>query len=323
MKVRKALGFIHPFIRPSKAGPPLLTSHIVTMSSSISPTVARDEPFVPPKVWKYESSAGSKFIMNRPTAGSRYDKELPVGKHPIQLYSLATPNGQKVTILLEELLEAKKDAEYDAWYIDIMKGDQFGSDFVAINPNSKIPAMRIYDGNKSEDPVRIFESGAMLLHLAGKYDSFLPADKKTEALNWLFWQMGSAPFLGGGFGHFYVYADEKQKYPINRFTMEAKRQLDVLDKHLAKNQYMAGDVYTIADIAIFPWYGNLVLGRLYGDAATFLNAQEEYPNLIRWAREIGSRPAVQRGLLVNSSKGLVERHDAKDFESVVISNGNP
>jgi GST-like protein len=289
------------------------------ISSVALTSAAAEERYVPPQVWKYETSEGSKFTMNRPTAGARFVKELPIGKHPIQLYSLATPNGQKVTILLEELLEAQQDAEYDAWYSDIMTEDQFGSEFVDINPNSKIPAMRIYEGgDKSADPVKLFESGSILLHLAEKYNSFLPANKRTLVLNWLFWQMGSAPYLGGGFGHFYAYAEEKQKYPIDRFTMEAKRQLDVLDRHLAQNQYMAGDVYTIADMAIFPWYGRLALGQLYGDAATFLNADEVYPNLIRWAKEVDSRPAVQRGLLVNSTKGLTERHDAKDFESLSI-----
>lgn len=313
MKVSSSLGLLRTFIHTSTVRSPISLTTTALMSSNTPSLVT----YVPPKVWKYESSDGSKFTMNRPTAGARYEKELPVGKHPIQLYSLATPNGQKVTILLEELLEAGKDAEYDAWMINIMKEDQFGSDFVDINPNSKIPAMRIYDKeNKAEEPLRIFESGSMLLHLAETYHCFLPeGSKRVETLNWLFWQMGSAPYLGGGFGHFYAYADDKQKYPIERFTMETKRQLDVLDKHLAVNKYMVGDEYTIADIAIFPWYGNLVLGHLYGDAATFLNVEADYPNLIRWVKEINSRPAVQRGLLVNS-KSLTERHDAKDFEGV-------
>jgi GST-like protein len=276
-------------------------------------------------VWKYEgTTTGSKFTGNRPTAGSREEKKLLVGEHPIQLYSLGTPNGQKVTILLEELLEAGKDAEYDAWSIQIMEGDQFGSDFVAINPNSKIPAMTVYEKNPSEStepPLRLFESGSMLLYLAEKYNMFLPPGRKrTETMNWLFWQMGSAPFVGGGFGHFYVYADVKQKYPIDRFTMETKRQLDVLNQHLAKSKNMVGDDYTIADIAIFPWYGQLVLGRLYKNADIFLNVEEEYPHVIRWAREIDARPAVKRGLLVNvtwgDSPGLKERHDAKDFEKL-------
>lgn len=259
--------------------------------------------------------------MNRPTAGARFEKELPVGKHQIQLYSLATPNGQKVTIMLEELLEAGKDAEYDAWLTNIMKEDQFGSDFVDINPNSKIPAMKIFDSSNSKtgEPLRIFESGSMLLHLAEKFECFLPSnDKRTETLNWLFWQMGSAPYLGGGYGHFYCYADVKQQYPIDRFTMETKRQLDVLNKQLAENKYIVGDEYTIADIAIFPWYGQVVLGPLYGDSITFLNVEEEYPNVIRWAKEVASRPAVQRGLLVNSSNGLVERHDASDFDTLSV-----
>lgn len=254
--------------------------------------------------------------MNRPTAGSRIEKELPVGKHPIQLYSLGTPNGQKVTIMLEELLDAGKDAEYDAWLINIMKEDQFGSDFVDINPNSKIPAMRIYDSSKSAEPLNIFESGSMLLHLAEKFDCFLPQSKRTEVLNWLFWQMGSAPYVGGGFGHFFAYANVKLQYPIDRFTMETKRQLDVLDKQLAKNKYVVGDEYTIADVAIFPWYGQLVLGSLYEGSATFLNVEEDYPNVIRWAKELQSRPAVERGLMVNSSKGIQERHDASDFSSL-------
>lgn len=284
-------------------------------------------PYTPPAVWKYEGTTGSKFTGNRPTAGAREDKKLPVGKHPIQLYSLGTPNGQKVTILLEELLAAGVDAEYDAWLIDIMEGDQFGSNFVDINPNSKIPSMTIYDADPSESaepPLRLFESGSMLLHLAEKYDMFLPhARKRTETLNWLFWQMGSAPYVGGGFGHFYVYADVKQKYAIDRFTMETKRQLDVLNQHLAKNQYMVGDDYTIADMAIFCWHGQVVLGRTYKNAATFLNVEEEYPHVIRWAKEIDARPAVKRGLLVNKSwgdtPGLKERHDAKDFEDISVS----
>ena len=226
--------------------------------------------------------------------------------------------------MLEELLEAGKDAEYDAWLIQIMEGDQFGSDFVAINPNSKIPAMNVYEKNPSEStepPLRLFESGSMLLYLAEKYNMFLPLGRKrTETMNWLFWQMGSAPFVGGGFGHFYAYADVKQKYPIDRFTMETKRQLDVLNQHLAKSKNMVGDDYTIADIAIFPWYGQLVLGRLYKNANIFLNVEEEYPHVLRWAKEIDSRPAVKRGSLVNVTwgdpPGLKERHDAKDFENL-------
>jgi GSH-dependent disulfide-bond oxidoreductase len=255
--------------------------------------------------------------MNRPTAGARFDKHVPVGKHAIQLYSLGTPNGMKVTILLEELLDAGKDAEYDSWYIDIMKEDQFGSGFVAINPNSKIPAMTIASSSGEEPPLRIFESGSILLHLAEKFDCFLPSGNlRTETLNWLFWQMGSAPYLGGGFGHFYAYANVKQQYPIDRFTMEVKRELDVLNQQLAVNKFMVGDEYTIADIAIFPWYGRLVLGEVYGTAATFLNVEEDYPHVIRWAKDVASRPAVQRGMLVNTSAGLRERHESSDFESV-------
>jgi len=279
--------------------------------------------YEPPKVWKYDGDMNAP-TGNLPTAGARVEQKLPVGKHPIQLYSLATPNGQKITIMLEELLEAGKDAEYDAYTINIMKGEQFGSDFVAINPNSKIPAMVIYN-NKEQDaePLRLFESGSMLLHLAEKYDMFLPPvgdPKRTETLNWLFWQMGSAPYLGGGFGHFYAYAPTKQKYPIDRFAMEAKRQLDVLEKHLAHNKYMVGDGdddYTIADIAIYPWYGRLVLGHLYEGSATFLNVATDYPNVRRWAQRIEERPAVQRGQIVNKpwgDDGLTERHSAQDFE---------
>ena len=290
--------------------------YLLTTTRMTSNTAA--EAYTPPEVWVYETTTGSKFTMNRPTAGSRVEKELPRGKHPIQLYSMATPNGQKVTILLEELLESGKDAEYDAWPINIMKEDQFGSDFVSINPNSKIPALRIYDG--SEEPLNLFESGSIILQLAEKFNAFIPEEpvKRSQTLNWLFWQMGSAPYLGGGFGHFYAYADEKNKYAIDRFTMETKRQLDVLNQHLANRQYMVGDEYTIADIAIFPWYGNLVLGNLYANSKTFLNVDEEYPHVIRWANEIESRPAVKRGKIVNKTWGdeqLPERHDASDFES--------
>ena len=270
-----------------------------------------DDAYVPPKVWEYENSDGSKMTMNRPTAGARSEKKLPVGKHPIQLYSLATPNGQKVTILLEELLEIGKDAEYDAWYVDIFTEDQFGSEFCEINPNSKIPAMKVISDDKTT--TNLFESGSILLHLAETYGAFLPTESRPDVLNWLFWQMGSAPYLGGGFGHFYEYANSKQKYPIDRFTMEVKRQLDVLDKQLAKNTYIAGDQYTIADIGIWPWYGNLVLGRLYGDAATFLNVETEYHHVLRWAKQIDERPAVKRGRLVNRKSGLMERHSASDF----------
>ncbi|MCO4754498.1 MAG: glutathione-dependent disulfide-bond oxidoreductase [Bacteriovoracaceae bacterium] len=271
-----------------------------------------------PKVWKHVEGNGGKFAgINRPTAGARVEKQLPVGEHPFQLYSLATPNGVKVTIMLEELLELGiKEAEYDAYLINIGEGDQFTSGFVSINPNSKIPAL--VDKNNG-NPISIFESGSILLYLAEKFDKFLPEDisKKTEVMNWLFWQVGSAPYLGGGFGHFYAYAPEHFEYPIDRFTMETKRQLDLLDKELANKKFIAGDEYTIADMAIYPWYGALVEGKLY-DAAEFL-AVHEYKNLVRWAQEISQRKAVKRGRLVNRSWGeedqqVVERHSSKDFE---------
>lgn len=269
--------------------------------------------YTPPKVWSWDKSAGG---LNRPVAGATHDKELPVGQHPFQLYSLATPNGQKVTILLEELLEAgHKGAEYDAWLIRIGDGDQFGSGFVEINPNSKIPALLDRSG---ATPVRVFESGAILLHLAEKFGAFLPTDPalRAECLSWLFWQMGSAPSVGGGFGHFYVYAPVKVEYGINRYAMETKRLLDVLDQRLAKTAYLAGDEYTIADIACFPWYGGLVKGWLY-NAVEFLSV-DEYKNVRRWADDIASRPAVKRGRMVNRPFGdpaeqLHERHDASDF----------
>lgn len=273
--------------------------------------------YEPPKIWKYEEGNGGKFAnINRPTAGARVEKELPQGEHQFQLYSLATPNGVKVTTMFEELLElGVKEAEYDAYLINIGEGDQFGSDFVSINPNSKIPAL--LDKNDGS-PIRLFESGSILVYLAEKFDKFLPKDiaKRAEVFNWLFWQMGSAPYLGGGFGHFYAYAPEKFEYPINRFAMEAKRQLDVLDKQLANNQFIAGDEYTIADMAIYPWYGVLVEGKLY-DAAEFLSVHE-YKNIIRWANEISQRPAVKRGRRVNRAWGpeeeqLHERHSAADF----------
>ncbi len=277
-----------------------------------------DPTYTPPKVWKWEPNNGGEFAsINRPIAGPTHDKELPVGEHPFQLYSLATPNGVKATIMLEELLEKGiKEAEYDAWLIRIGDGDQFGSGFVGINPNSKIPAMQ----DRSVDPaIRVFESGSILFYLAEKFGEFLPEDpvKRTETMNWLFWQMGSAPFLGGGFGHFYVYAPEKYEYPINRYTMEVKRQLDVLDRHLADNRYMVGDEYTIADMAIWPWYGAVVKNIVYG-AAEFLEAHT-YKNVIRWADEVAKRPAVKRGRMVNKTFGepatqLHERHDASDFE---------
>ena len=279
--------------------------------------------YTPPKVWKASENAGNKFAaVNRPTAGARTEKELQVGKHPFQLYSMGTPNGQKVTILFEELLEAGvKEAEYDAWLVDIMSQDQFTSGFVAANPNSKIPALMDYSRGK-DHPVRVFESGSILLHLAEKFGMFLPSEIRTEVLNWLFWQMGAAPYVGGGFGHFFKYADEKQEYPINRFTMETKRQLDVLNNQLKERKFIAGDQYTIADIAIFPWYGKLITGQIYGeDAATFLGGAEEYPHVMRWAKEIEARPAVKRGLVVNRAWGdvqLPERHDASDFDKVTL-----
>jgi GST-like protein len=279
------------------------------------------DSYTPPKVWVWDKENGGRFAnINRPIAGATHEKELPVGKHPLQLYSQGTPNGVKVTVMLEELLAAgHKGAEYDAWLIRIGEGDQFGSGFVAVNPNSKIPALM--DRSNPDKPVRVFESGSILLHLAEKFGAFLPKDaaKRTEALNWLFWQMGSAPYLGGGFGHFYAYAPEKWEYPINRFTMEVKRQLDVLDRHLADHKFMAGDEYSIADIAIWPWYGALVKGVLYGDSATFIEAAS-YKNVNRWTNEIAVRPAVKRGRMVNRTQGdpssqLHERHDAGDFDT--------
>jgi len=277
-----------------------------------------DKTYTPAKVWQWNSESGGKFAnINRPISGATHDKALSKGKHPFQLYSLATPNGVKVTVMLEELLAlGKKEAEYDAYLINIMEGDQFGSDFVAINPNSKIPALV---DNSTGDNTPIFESGAILLHLAEKFDVFLPKEPaaKAQCLSWLFWQVGSGPFLGGGFGHFYAYAPEKFEYPIERFTMEVKRQLDVLDKHLADNQFMCGDDYTIADMAIWPWYGVLVQGGLY-EAAEFLDVKS-YTNLVRWADQISQREAVKRGIKVNRSWGeldqqLHERHDASDFD---------
>ena len=284
------------------------------------------DTYDPPKVWTWDTSSGGKFAnINRPIAGATHDKNLPVGKHPFQLYSLATPNGVKVTVLLEELLALGiTDAEYDAWLINIGEGDQFGSDFVDINPNSKIPALMDRSGDA---PVRVFESAAIMLHLAERFDQFLgPATKRPEMLSWLFWQMGSAPYLGGGFGHFYAYAPEKWEYPINRFAMEAKRQLAVLDRHLADNRFMVGDDYTIADMAIWAWYGQLALGRLYS-AAEFLDV-ESYKNVQRWAKEIDARPAVQRGRMVNRAFGepssqLHERHDASDFDTQTQDKINP
>ncbi len=274
--------------------------------------------YVPPKVWTWNKSSGGRFAnINRPIAGPTHEKDLPVGRHPLQLYSLATPNGVKVTILLEELLAlGHRGAEYDAWLIKIGDGDQFGSGFVAANPNSKIPALVDRSG---ATPVRVFESGAILLYLAEKFGEFLPEESgiRAECLSWLFWQMGSAPYLGGGFGHFYAYAPTKLEYPIDRFAMEAKRQLDVLDRRLSENEYLAGDTYTIADMAVFPWYGGLVKGWLY-NAAEFLSVHE-YKHVGRWADTILARPAVQRGRMVNRNFGepstqLLERHEASDFD---------
>jgi GSH-dependent disulfide-bond oxidoreductase len=278
--------------------------------------------YTPPSVWTWDKANGGKFAnINRPIAGSTHDKDLPVGKHPLQLYSLATPNGVKVTVMLEELLAlGYSGAEYDAWLIRINEGDQFGSGFVAVNPNSKIPALM--DRSNPNKPIRVFESGAILLHLANKFGAFLPTDAsaKAECLSWLFWQMGSAPYLGGGFGHFYAYAPTKQEYPINRFAMEVKRQMDVLDRRLAENPYLAGNDYTIADMAVWAWYGALAKGLLYG-AGEFLQV-ESYTNVVRWTDEIANRPAVQRGRMVNRVMGkpesqLHERHDARDFDAVL------
>ncbi|WP_017478722.1 MULTISPECIES: glutathione-dependent disulfide-bond oxidoreductase [unclassified Pseudomonas] len=274
--------------------------------------------YVPPKVWTWKTQNGGTFAsINRPIAGATHDKELPVGRHPLQLYSLATPNGQKVTILLEELLAlGHQGAEYDAWLIKIGDGDQFGSGFVGVNPNSKIPALLDRSGPK---PIRVFESGAILQYLAEKFGAFLPTEPaaRAECLSWLFWQMGSAPYLGGGFGHFYAYAPTKIEYAIDRFAMETKRQLDVLDKQLAEHEYIAGDDYTIADMAIWPWYGGLVKGRLY-EAGEFLSVQD-YKHVVRWANAIEARPAVQRGRRVNRVSGdpseqLRERHEASDLD---------
>ena len=275
--------------------------------------------YTPPKVWKWEAQEQGRFTsINRPIAGSTHDKELPVGNHPLQLYSLGTPNGVKVTVMLEELLAAgHTGAEYDAWLIAIHDGDQFGSGFVSANPNSKIPAMIDHSTNP---PTRVFESGSILFYLAEKFGAFLPTDhaKRAETMNWLFWQMGSTPYLGGGFGHFYAYADVKQQYPIDRFTMETKRQLDVLDRQLAQQQYIAGDEYTIADIAIWPWYGGMVIFNQY-EAEEFIDAKS-YTNVMRWAEQIHARPAAKRGRMVNRVRGepheqLRERHNASDFET--------
>ena len=274
--------------------------------------------YVPPKIWTWDKESGGRFAnINRPVAGPTHDKDLPVGKHPLQLYSLGTPNGVKVTVMLEELLAAgHSGAEYDAWLINIGEGDQFSSGYVAANPNSKIPVLIDRSG---AEPIRVFESGAILIHLAEKFGAFLPTDtaKRAETLSWLMWQMGSTPFLGGGFGHFYAYAPTKQEYPINRYAMEVKRQLDVLDRRLAESEFIAGGDYTIADMAIWPWYGALVKGLVY-DAGEFLQVQE-YKNVLRWTDQIAARPAVKRGRMVNRVTGdpasqLRERHDASDFE---------
>ncbi|MBH1977449.1 MAG: glutathione-dependent disulfide-bond oxidoreductase [Comamonadaceae bacterium] len=277
-------------------------------------------PYTPPAVWQWNKENGGKFAsINRPISGATHDKELPVGKHPLQLYSLATPNGVKVTVMLEELLAlGHSGAEYDAWLIRIHEGAQFGSGFVAVNPNSKIPAL--LDRSDAAHPIRVFESGAILMHLAEKFGAFLPQEpaQRAECLSWLFWQMGSGPFLGGGFGHFYAYAPEKFEYPIDRFAMEVKRQMDVLDKRLAQHEYIAGSDYTVADMAIWPWYGALAKGQLY-EAGEFLQVHE-YTHVLRWANQIAKRPAVQRGRKVNRVFGdpasqLHERHDASDFDT--------
>jgi GST-like protein len=279
----------------------------------------RESEYVPPKIWEWDAESGGRFAnINRPIAGATQDKELPIGEHPFQLYSLGTPNGVKVTVMLEELLALGHDgAEYDAWLINIGEGDQFGSGFVDINPNSKIPAMMDRSGKQ---PLRLFESASMLVHLAEKFDAFLPHDgqARAETFNWLFWQMGSAPYLGGGFGHFYAYAPTKMEYPINRFAMEVKRQMDVLDRHLAEHEYLAGTEYTIADMATWPWYGALASGLLY-DSAEFLQVHS-YEHLNRWAKQIAERPAVKRGAIVNrpwGDKTALERHSAADIDAVL------
>jgi len=275
-----------------------------------------DAEYTPPKVWTWDKESGGRFAkINRPISGATHEKELPVGEHPFQLYSLGTPNGQKVTILFEELLEAgHSGAEYDAWLINIGEGDQFGSGFVAINPNSKIPALLDRSG---PEPIRLFESGAMMLHLAEKFGAFIPTDAKgrAECLSWLMWQMGSAPFIGGGFGHFYAYAPIKIEYAIDRYSMETKRLFDVADKRLGEARFLAGDEYTIADMATYAWFGLLYRGFAYNDAANFLSLHE-YSNVGRWVEEILARPAVKRGQKVNVATGLIERHSAADFDKL-------
>ena len=277
------------------------------------------DEYVPPKIWEWDQESGGRFAnINRPIAGATHDKELPIGDHPIQLYSLGTPNGVKVTVMLEELLAlGHEGAEYDAWLINIGEGDQFGSGFVDINPNSKIPAMMDRSGKQ---PIRLFESASMLVHLSEKFGEFMPKDgqARAEAYSWLFWQMGSAPYLGGGFGHFYAYAPYKMEYPINRFAMEVKRQMDVLDRHLADSEFLAGSAYTIADMATWPWYGALASGLLY-DSKEFLQVHT-YEHLNRWAKQIAERPAVQRGAIVNrpwGDKSALERHSAADIDAVL------
>ena len=290
------------------------------MTGKLETPMTDSSSYTPPAVWVWNKENGGAFAsINRPIAGPTRDTELPVGRHPLQLYSLATPNGVKVTVMLEELLaRGYSGAEYDAWLIRINEGDQFGSGFVAVNPNSKIPALMDRSGPK---PFRIFESGAILVHLAEKFGAFLPteAGQRAECLAWLFWQVGSAPFLGGGFGHFYAYAPTKIEYAINRYAMEVKRQLDVLNRRLAETEYLAGSEYTIADMAVWPWYGTLLQGQVYGDSARFLSVQE-YTHLRRWTDTIAARPAVKRGRMVNRTSGdpsgqLHERHDASDFDT--------
>jgi GST-like protein len=278
--------------------------------------------YTPPEIWEWKKPSGGKFAsINRPTAGATHDKELPVGKHPLQLYSQGTPNGIKITVMLEELLAlGHSGAEYDAWLIRIGEGEQFGSGFVAVNPNSKIPALV---DRSTPTPTRVFESGAILMYLAEKFGAFLPTEhpRRAECLSWLFWQVGSAPYVGGGFGHFYVYAPEKIEYAIDRFAMETKRQLDVLNRHLAEHEYLAGDEYTIADIATWPWYGALAQGRMYEDSGRFLSVHE-YTHVRRWAAQIAARPAVKRGRVVNRTgdpaRHLPERHDARDFDAIKL-----
>jgi GST-like protein len=300
----------------ARGGPPYLQ----VRTPKPKETSGMTQDYQPPEVWTWDAESGGRFAsINRPVAGPTHDKELPVGRHPLQLYSLGTPNGVKVTIMLEELLAAgHAGAEYDAWLIDIMAGDQFGSGFVAVNPNSKIPALVDRSG---AEPVALFESGAMLIYLAEKFGTFLPpaGAERARVLSWLMWQMGSAPFLGGGFGHFYAYAPVKIEYAINRYAMEVKRQLDVLDRRLAESEFVAGPDYTIADMAIWPWYGTLAQGKIYDDAGRFLSVQD-YRHLQRWTKQLAERPAVKRGRMVNRKMGepheqLWERHDASDFDT--------